>query len=291
MSRVPRKNWQPAPTSRLCSDHFEPNAFDRSGQTVRLRDGAIPTIFHLKSRSQQAINKSSMSAKTLPAEQELQHCTSPQPIITTCQNAENSFVSPVTCLNPENVATATEMASITANELTCSNASLSVCSTSSVTSDHGYSKINKRCNETSQTSLKKSSLKKSDHCYFVKESPRLLKRKLSEVEQKLETQMKRSKMMQQKIRRLKRKISSLNQVVDTLKNKNMVSETGLNVLSATFSGVPLEVMSRICKAKSRNKYSPELRKFALTLYFYSPKAYTYVRSCFQLSLPHLSACD
>jgi THAP domain len=234
ISRVPRMNWQPAPTSRLCSDHFEPSAFDRSGQTVRLGDGAIPTIFHLKSKLQQATNKSSTSAKILPEKQELQPCTSAQPIIATrqlqpstsgppiiatCQSAEYSFPSSVTCINPGNVATATKMASII---------------------DHGYSKIHKRYHETSQTSLKKSSATKSDHCYFVKESPRLLKRKLSEVEQKLDTQMKRSKMMQQKIRRLKRKISSLNQVVDTLKNKNMVSETGLNVLSATFSGVPLE---------------------------------------------------
>lgn len=33
-------------------------------------------------------------------------------------------------------------------------------------------------------------------------------------------------------------------------------------------------------------YSPELRSFALTLHYYSPKAYKYVRSTFNSSLPH-----
>lgn len=37
---------------------------------------------------------------------------------------------------------------------------------------------------------------------------------------------------------------------------------------------------------SRRKYSPALRSFALTLHYYSPKAYDYVRKTFHTSLPH-----
>lgn len=37
---------------------------------------------------------------------------------------------------------------------------------------------------------------------------------------------------------------------------------------------------------SRGKYPPALRRFALTLHFYSPKAYGYVRSTFNTCLPH-----
>lgn len=37
---------------------------------------------------------------------------------------------------------------------------------------------------------------------------------------------------------------------------------------------------------SRQKYSPALRSFALTLNYYSPKAYEYVRRVFNTSLPH-----
>ncbi|XP_010894214.1 uncharacterized protein LOC105025312 isoform X1 [Esox lucius] len=39
------KDWLPTPHSLLCSEHFEERFMDRTGQTVRLRDDAIPTIF------------------------------------------------------------------------------------------------------------------------------------------------------------------------------------------------------------------------------------------------------
>lgn len=39
---------------------------------------------------------------------------------------------------------------------------------------------------------------------------------------------------------------------------------------------------------NRSKYPPELRSFAITLHFYSPKAYNFVRKKFNLALPHPS---
>lgn len=42
------------------------------------------------------------------------------------------------------------------------------------------------------------------------------------------------------------------------------------------------------KVKCKGRYSPELRSFALTLHFYSPKAYNYVRKTWSLLLPHPS---
>ncbi|KAM7291427.1 hypothetical protein ISCGN_028000 [Ixodes scapularis] len=38
-----RRNWQPSGESVVCSDHFEEECFDRTGQTVRLRVDAVPT--------------------------------------------------------------------------------------------------------------------------------------------------------------------------------------------------------------------------------------------------------
>lgn len=37
---------------------------------------------------------------------------------------------------------------------------------------------------------------------------------------------------------------------------------------------------------SKGKYPPVLRSFALTLHFFSPKAYEYVRRTFYTCLPH-----
>ncbi|KAH8033244.1 hypothetical protein HPB51_008643 [Rhipicephalus microplus] len=42
---VRKDGWEPKNADVLCSEHFEANCFDRTGQTTRLRPGSIPTIF------------------------------------------------------------------------------------------------------------------------------------------------------------------------------------------------------------------------------------------------------
>ena len=40
-----RPNWCPSKSSRICSDHFVEEMFDRTGQFVRLCKHAFPTRF------------------------------------------------------------------------------------------------------------------------------------------------------------------------------------------------------------------------------------------------------
>lgn len=46
------------------------------------------------------------------------------------------------------------------------------------------------------------------------------------------------------------------------------------------------LFEKLLKGPQRQKYCPELRAFALTLNFYSPKAYSYILDKFNNSLPH-----
>ncbi|XP_041463469.1 uncharacterized protein LOC121414375 [Lytechinus variegatus] len=46
LSQIGReKNWIPTVSKVICSDHFEERCFDRTGQTTRLRENVVPTIF------------------------------------------------------------------------------------------------------------------------------------------------------------------------------------------------------------------------------------------------------
>ena len=103
---------------------------------------------------------------------------------------------------------------------------------------------------------------------------------------------KRLKYSNAKVQRLKRKVKSLSEVVESLNKNSLISSGCDEILRSTFSSVPLAVMQRIMKQKSahpsRASYPDELKSFALTLSFYSLKAYNYVRRTFQLALPHPS---
>lgn len=84
------------------------------------------------------------------------------------------------------------------------------------------------------------------------------------------------------------KIFSLASLLKCLTKKSFIIYEQANLLS-NINVTINELYSR----KSRNEdldntadYSPEFRKFALTLHFYSSKGYNYLREVFNLSLPH-----
>lgn len=59
-------------------------------------------------------------------------------------------------------------------------------------------------------------------------------------------------------------------------------------LQEVLPNIENEILIKQLKIKSCKKISPEIRTFALTLNFYSPAAYNYVRSSFNKVLPHPS---
>ena len=132
---------------------------------------------------------------------------------------------------------------------------------------------------------------KHDHTYATTKSPRSLKTQMNKIisgHMKVRRQLYTSN---KKIKRLHKKVSSLQNVVDELQKRNLISDECGTILENSFTGVSKDLMSRIMaqkKTKNPGSYSPELRAFAITLKFYSTKAYNFVRKSFNLGLPHQS---
>lgn len=99
---------------------------------------------------------------------------------------------------------------------------------------------------------------------------------------------KKLKVSQQKVRRLNKRNESLKGIVNELKERDLISSACQEMLQRNLNGVPIALFKRITSSKSGKgcKYSPELKSFALTLQFYSAKAYDFVRKTFNLALPH-----
>lgn len=94
----------------------------------------------------------------------------------------------------------------------------------------------------------------------------------------------------EKTKRLRNRVSHLKQVVNVIRRKDLLSPGACEILEKTFSGLPLALMKRMLansrKGKIiRQKYDEVIRSFAMTLHFYSSKAYEFVRKTFNLALP------
>lgn len=116
-----------------------------------------------------------------------------------------------------------------------------------------------------------------------------LKRKLSTTASKLLSSRKKIKLLQQSRRRLLKKMASLTTVISELRKNDLMSIDSLSVLEKSAGGVADLLKRQVNKQIGKPlpvSYSAELRSFALTLNFYSPRAYRYVRRVFDTCLPH-----
>ena len=81
----------------------------------------------------------------------------------------------------------------------------------------------------------------------------------------------------------------MKELIVKLKDDDLISGNCEKILEKYFSGVPLMLLKRIVKGNGRGRtYDPKLKSFALTLQFYSTKAYNFVRKSFEKALPHPS---
>ncbi|XP_049523996.1 uncharacterized protein LOC125945760 [Dermacentor silvarum] len=100
---------------------------------------------------------------------------------------------------------------------------------------------------------------------------------------------KKIKTLQQSRRRLLHKVAHLQDVIQDLSENRILGNEDVATLQS-LGGAKKDLLMRQLTRKSgaavSPTYSPELRAFALTLHFYSPRAYRYVRATFDTCLPH-----
>ncbi|KAJ3622371.1 hypothetical protein MTP99_002886 [Tenebrio molitor] len=117
-------------------------------------------------------------------------------------------------------------------------------------------------------------------------TPKRARRVLSLVRRIDEKKSKMIQTLQNKNRYLMKRIASLKELIKHLNNKGLMTEEAGNNLMDMLPSSMKDIVSR--NLKKKGQYSPEIRSFALTLHFYSPKAYNYVRKHWNKLLPHPS---
>ena len=82
----------------------------------------------------------------------------------------------------------------------------------------------------------------------------------------------RLKVEKKKTKRMQTRVDNLESVVANLKDENMISSSVEEVLGSSFSGCTKELLERVVNNDGKTKaYPEELKCFAMTLNFYSPK--------------------
>ncbi|CAH0558772.1 unnamed protein product [Brassicogethes aeneus] len=120
------------------------------------------------------------------------------------------------------------------------------------------------------------------------DSPKKRRRKIAFIKKVVEEKRKKVHGLQTTVRRLRKRITSLKSLLDLFKKKLFISENSESMIKASLPDQLGEIFERFLKGPSKQKYTPALRCFALTLSFYSTRAYNFLRTTFNRSLPHLA---
>ena len=111
----------------------------------------------------------------------------------------------------------------------------------------------------------------------------------SDLKEIITNQRKKIKSLQQQVRRSRGKVKSLCDVITEMQSSNLLQKKTADLLKESFSGVTLDVLSNHLNNQHKQprgyRHSDEAKRFAITLHFYSPRAYEFVRTIFILPDP------
>lgn len=129
-----------------------------------------------------------------------------------------------------------------------------------------------------------------DHDYCLPEANEL-KRRLEQVQSANETLQKKLINEQKKSSSESKRNLTLTETIEQLKNENVLEPENCERLEHLLTPTLQQLFERLRHQQgnpSTKKYPPELRVFALTLLFYSSKAYQFVRETFCKALPDIT---
>lgn len=117
-----------------------------------------------------------------------------------------------------------------------------------------------------------------------------LKRKIRRMAAKEQLLVKRITQLRKVTYRQKHKIENLNLVIKKLQQNGMIAHDAKEVLQNCFgsnNNLFFSIFKKVSsKKKVKGKYLEDIRKFAITLHYFSPRAYNYVRNVLKGALPH-----
>jgi hypothetical protein len=254
LKQMNQPSFEPNKKHVLCSDHFTEDCFDRTGQTVRLRSTAVPTLFF---SSPVTLDKSNLK------EARLAECRSTN----NCDDVVKSQSAP-------NLVPSRTNESLASN----SDGNMSVVASrdpvlippSTLVQNIADGLINQRYFLSSNSLKRKAETRRVEG---------VKKRKLAEP---------RKLYLRQKVYPLREIIFALRSRGELSDNTaDVVSKCFECVPLQLISHV---IKNKGCVDNClKDKCDPILRSFVLTLLFYSRKAYDFVREIFNHCLPHPSA--
>lgn len=116
---------------------------------------------------------------------------------------------------------------------------------------------------------------------------KILENEKSKLMSKIKSGQQKLYTLQRSIQRKEEHIKNMKHLFDELKKKYVSDIDALNMLSREFEGMALNLFQNEIKNKSRSasgrRYSDEVKKFAVTLFYHSPKAYDYCRLVLRFS--------
>lgn len=90
------------------------------------------------------------------------------------------------------------------------------------------------------------------------------------------------RILQQKLIRREKRVSSMGEMLNLLKDNHLIEDTVKDIFKNQFdSSLPFALfqneIANVNNALNQKSYSEEIREFCLTLHFYSPRAYEFIR--------------